>query len=169
MHSASRDDGDNDFECPTSGQVQAQAARSVTLLNAIEAAVTRAHSNASLLHTLAAEMEQAAAGLSRIEGRVALDPEGRASELLKKAAAAAARIHEDADMRMHSAREDNELTCDDGVEDAFAELAAAAAAMHDAVENYRDILETIEALDSRVGDKLYAEPESLFADILLGR
>ncbi len=168
MHSARRDD-DIEFQSPTSGQVQAQAARSVTLLNAIEAAVTRAHSNATLLSTLAEEMEKASAGLAQIKSHSALDPEGRANDLLKKAAAAAARIHEDADMKMHSARADGNLTCDDGVDDAYAELADAAAAMHNAVEVYRDVLETIEALDSPVGDKLYTEPGDIFADIFSGR
>lgn len=168
MHYARRDDEDA-FSSPTSGEVQAQAARSLTLLNAIETAVTRASTNAELLTTIAGEFQSAADGLAKIAAGTVLDPEGRASHLLHLAAAAAARIYEGAVKSKNSAQADHRLTSEDGVETAFAQFAAAAASVHDAVENYRDHLETLDALNSRRGEKVYAESDDMIADILAGR
>lgn len=167
MHATRRDD-DSDFARTTSAQVQAQAARSLSLLSAIEAAVTRAHSNATLLRAIALEFGDAAAGLSRAERSALLDPEGRANDLLLKAAAAAERIHAEAILSMRSAQEDHRLNEEDGVGDAFAALAAAASDVHDAVENYRDAIATIDALSSPVGEKVYTNADDLFADIASG-
>ena len=49
-----------------------------------------------------------------------------------------------------------------------AALAAAASDVHDAVENYRDAIATIDALSSPVGEKVYTNADDLFADIASG-
>lgn len=149
MRFADRDD-EAVRHVPTSHQLQAQAARSAYLLTAIENAVTNLASNTSIIQTLANEMKAFIQRFAGYEGHELLDPEGRACDLLEKAAAGALRLYEDALRRRESARDDPRLVDDDGVVDSFTGYISALADYHNALENLHDTIATLDSLQSPV-------------------
>lgn len=130
---------------PTSSQVQAQAARSVALLNAIEATVTRCVADAEILAVMNREFSKFLEFLRTSEPEALLDPEGRACELFEQGSSTALRLYNKCIARRDSARRDTRLTGEDGVEDAFSQLISELADFHNILEDTRDAMATIDA------------------------
>jgi hypothetical protein len=70
---------------------------------------------------------------------------------------------------LESARGDSQLHDDDGVVEGFAELVDAIEHAYAAVRSVRDHVETLDALHSPRGEKLYTNGDELIGDILAGR
>jgi hypothetical protein len=135
---------------PTSSQVQAQAARSVALLNAIEATVSRCTADAAIIAVLNSEFAKFLEYLRTSEPEGLLDPEGRACDLFEQGSNTALRLYNKAVERREHARRDTRLTGEDGVEDAYTELIAELADFHNVLEDIRDSMATIDSERSKV-------------------
>lgn len=135
---------------PTSSQVQAQAARSVALLNAIEATITRCVADADIIAVMNRELSQFREYLRTGEPEGLLDPEGRACDLFEQASGTALRLYNKSIAHRNSARRDTRLSGDDGVDDAFTHLITELAHFHNLLEDTRDSMATIDAERSPV-------------------
>ena len=146
---------------PTSSQVQAQAARSVALLNAIEATVTRCTADAEIIGVLNREFSRFLEYLKTHEPVGLLDPEGRACDLFEQASSTALRLYNKCIERRESARRDTRLTGEDGVEDAFTALISELADFHNILEDTRDSMSTLDAERSEVVGRASSADELL--------
>lgn len=156
-------------ELVSSAQVQAQAARSLALLLAIESTIERLTQNAAITRIVAREVESFNDRLRAQHSGADLDPEGCASELLLRSAELAERVHAREVARREAARRDHRLNGDDGVEEACSDYIAALAEYHTAVGELRETLLIAKARRSAVGNTLYDDADALVADILAGR
>ena len=143
VHSAHR-------ETPSSGQVQAQARRSLDFLRVIESTITEAETDAQYLRTMAGEISALQLRLNEDRPSGPLDPDERAGELLLLASQAAIRMHERATTRRQHAKLDDRLSEDDGVVDCLTALIAALADYHNVIEALRHTIETHDAMLSPV-------------------
>lgn len=135
---------------PSSGQIQAQARRSLDFLRVIESTITEAESDAQYLRTMAGEISVLQQSLNENRPPSPLDPDERAGELLLLASQAAMRMHERAITRRQHAKADERLSDDDGVVDCLTALIAALADYHNVIEALRHTIETHDALLSPV-------------------
>ena len=149
----------------TSSSVQAQALRSAHLLNAIEATVSNLVSDAEFVHTMVNEIKTFNALLEAYEGEALLDPEGLACAHLERAAEAAERMYKRAIERCDAARQDKALRPDDGVVEAFKAYIAAAADLHNVLEDVRNLIAYIDALKSPTEGQTFSDAEALFAHL----
>jgi len=120
-----------------------QAHRSLDFLQAIEKTIDCLAANTKIIEFLNDEIH---AFIDELPADKPLDPAGQASALLGKAAGSAMRIYEDAIGRRQNARMDHRLTDEDGVEEAYSGLIAAAADLHNMLEGLRAAVETSDAL-----------------------
>lgn len=149
-HSERNSNMHHDFETgrhvgPTSGQVQAQAARSVALLNAIEGTITRLVSDTEITYTLVRESRLFLESLKSSERTELLDPEGRACDLFKQGSAASLRLYNKCIDKRNAARTATELSSEDGVAEAYTGFIAALADLHNVLEDIRDTMATLDA------------------------
>lgn len=149
---------------PTSGQVVAHAARSVALLHAVESTIAVATTNATILHSVALEASRLVESLEQYTGSTALDPEGRACELLEQASQTVGRLHQGCQRKLHAAQNAKELRSDDGVADAWHDMMDAAASCHNALQDARDRLLDLDALQSP-RRAVYTNVDELFTDL----
>lgn len=149
---------------PTSGQVVAHAARSVALLHAIESTITVVSSNATIIHSVTHDVIKLIDGIDSYSGDALLDPEGRACHLFIQAAETASRLHRRCPDAIAAAHRDNDLRDDDGVVDAWEDLMAALSDYHNAIEDLRDRILTVDALKSPRG-AIYTNVDTLLADL----
>mgnify|MGYP001486552052 CR=1 FL=1 len=153
----------------SSGQVQAQAARSLALLHASESTVRHLTGNAEISRIAARDLERLAQRLRAEHPRPDLDPEGRTADLLRQCAEGAERLHASEIKRRDAARRECRLTGDDGVEDACTDCIAAIAEYHAVVSDLCDALLVSTAAASPRHEVLYTDADALVADILAGR
>jgi hypothetical protein len=156
------DDGTKD-RGPSSGQVQAQAMRSVTLLNAIESTVLNLASNTTILRAMANDTRGLIAELEGRDLDQLIDPDGRTCELLEQAAEGAHRVYKKALAKREAARRDHLLRGEDGVEDAYTSYIAAIADFHNALEDARNMVADIDALKSPVAGGAFTDVDAMFA------
>jgi hypothetical protein len=149
---------------PTSGQVVAQAARNVALLNAIESTVKMVASNMTIIRSMNQDIIPLIERIEAYDGESLLDPDGRAAELLVQAAHTAKRLYDDAIKRCEAAKADRRLCDDDGVAAVWSELTTALADYHNNLEDLRDHVETADSLKSPRG-RVYTDVGSLLADL----
>lgn len=153
-----------DRRCPVSpGQVQAQAARSVAFLNAIESTVSNLTTDAQLMHAMAGEASALINQLHDMPIESPLDQDGRICELLRQSADTSDRIHERAVMRREIARRDKRLNGADGVEDAYTVFIDAAAALHNLTEDLLDVVLTRDSILSNTSGQRFDSVDALFA------
>ena len=163
MRQASDDHGS---VASSSSQLQAFASRTLDFLQLIEKTVGRLASDSQLLRVYTTDVLSVNADLATSSYDKEIDPEGRISGLLLKAAAAARRIHSDGIEKREFAKGDPELSDDDGVVVAFSEYVGAVAAYCDAVEQLRDTLESLDSLHSPVVSGTYSDVDALVSDML---
>lgn len=129
--------------------VQAYAARSIQLLQAIETTIDFLDSNAEIIRSVATGMEYIVEALREDPPNVELDPEGRISQLLEQGAGKARAMYDDALKRRDAAAGDEHVHEDDGLYEAFDEFICAAADLHNNAEDLREWLETHDALQEQ--------------------
>lgn len=151
-------------EATSNARIAAQASRSLHLLSAIENTIEGVETDARLMANLA---EEARRILETLDGSTPglVDPDGRTGDLLSKGAAAARRLYDFAIRKRQAARDDPQLTGEDGVVEAYDAYIAAAADLHNMLEDLRDTLETIDSLQSPSTGKQYTSVEDLLADL----
>ena len=152
----------------SSGQVQAQAARTIAFLHLIESTIQRLTSNTEFLRTAAREVERFNVSIRASEPLRPLDPEGRACLLLDQAAETAERVYNRAVRECESARGDGRLTSDDGVVDAFEAEVEAVADFHNQVVEMREAVLLHNARALGPSGRVYADVDEMFADIASG-
>jgi hypothetical protein len=150
----------------SSSRLQAFASRTLDFLQLIEKTVGRLASDSHLLRVYTEDVGSVNSDLATRKFDREIDPEGRISDLLLKAAATARRMHADAIEKRESARRDPDLSEDDGVVEAFGEYLVAVASYHDAVEHLRDTLESLDSLRSPVVGDTYDDVDALVRDML---
>lgn len=150
-------------EGPSSGQIQAQARRSLGFLQAIESTVTNTEADSEYLRAMTNELNRLLGQLSESNHQTVIDPEGRICELLELAADGAQRLHKRVIERRQHARLDSRLEADDGVVECLTGLIAAVADYHNAIENVRDAIATLDALHSPSIGATYTDVDEMFA------
>jgi cell division septum initiation protein DivIVA len=153
----------------TSGRLQAEAARSVAFLNAIESTVSHLVTNAQIATAMAKECHQIAESMSAAPIEAALDPEGRVCDLLRQAADGLSRVHARCSAKEQAARGDQGLSGEDGVADAYAGFLESISHWHDALEELRERIETMDALVSESGGATYADVDEMLSTIATRR
>lgn len=148
----------------SNARIAAQASRSLQLLSVIENTIVSVDTDAGLMANLAAEARKVLEMLD-VNVPAPVDPEGQSRELLGKGAAVAQRIYDLAIRKRQAARDDPRLSGDDGVVEAYDTYIAAAADLHNVLEDLRDTLETIEGLQSPTSGKQFTSVEALLADL----
>jgi len=140
------------------------ATRTLDFLNIIEKTLKSVTEEVDLIQTLTAGCVRHTAKIRNLAFKQELDPAGRISELLAKAAASAGRSYEEAIAFRNSARADTALHPDDGVVECFEGLVAALADLHNSIEDLRDAVEIHDSLLSPVTGT-YADVEALIASL----
>lgn len=157
------DDVDHRLE-PTSGQVVAHAARSVALLHVIESTIEVVTSNAAIVRSVTSDLLALIDRVDEYDGDALLDPEGRACDLFEKASQSALRLYETCPTKIAAAKRDHNLRDDDGVVDAWQDLMAALADYHNAIQDLRDRILTVDALKSP-RSRAYSDIEELLVNL----
>lgn len=148
------------------GEICGVAARSLGLLDAIDRTVALLETDNVMIRSITAQAEKTrCALLERGEPSAVVDPDGRIADSLKRVAEAITKDYNLAIECRESARCDKDLSPDDGVVDAFSEHIAALADFHNAVEDLRDTMETLDSLRSPSAGKTYTDIDKLFADL----
>lgn len=150
-------------------RVQAEASRSLALLNAIEAAIKFTSNNSDYLNLVAHAIAEVNELVQKHPPEGPLDPNGVAADALKDAAGAAERIHTKAARCLESARADDQLREDDGVVDGFAKLVEAASNLHELIEEFRERIETLDAIKSRREGRTFTSGAEVLSDIRASR
>ena len=163
MHHACDDHGPG---ASSSSQLQAFASRTLDFLQLIEKTVGRLASDTQLLRVYTTDVRSVDANLAVGAHDREIDPDGRIAGLLLKAAAAALRMHADGVGKYELAQRDPNLSDEDGVVAAFSEYLDAVAGYHDAVEQLRDTLESLDSLHSPVVGGTYSDVDALVKDML---
>ena len=149
----------------SSGQLQAQAARTVAFLHLIESTIQRLTGNTEVLRTAIRESKRVVDHI-RAEGPpTPLDPEGRACELLEQAAAVAERVYQRTVGQRDSANRDARLSDEDGVVDAFDQLVEALADFHNQIGELREAVLIHDARLAGPSGRVYDDVDAMFADI----
>lgn len=150
----------------SSSQMQAFASRTLSFLHLIESTVRSLETDSDVISSLASDCRATLEKVVASSIDVPLDPEGRVCELLEQGSATAARIYADAIRRREFARNDKALTDDDGVVEAYSKFIAAVADFHNAVEDLRDTIATVDAsLQSGTG-QTFKSADDLIAHLL---
>lgn len=155
-------DGPDGF-ASSSTKMQAYAARTLEFLNIIEKTVRSLAADSEVVRILANEAKKTLEVVQQSKLEVALDPDGRICSLLDKAAASAARTYDDAVRSLDRARNDKALTDDDGVVEAFTNFIAEIADFHNAVEDLRDAVATIDSVREPSTGKVFESVDDLMA------
>lgn len=140
------------------------AGRTLDMLNAIEKTLKVAVRDTDLIRAIASGLRSFAEDLHKVPPEIELDPEGRARELLRLAAAAALRSCNQVIRRCEEARADKLITDDDGIADCLDGLSAAFRDLHVAIEELGDAIDLHEALRSPVVGT-YSNVEDLIASL----
>lgn len=150
----------------SAARVQAFAARTLDFLQLIEKTVSNLTSDAELLGVHARDIRRLIVRLGENTHARDIDPEGVVCDLLHKAAGMAAHLHAEHAARLDSARSDSGLDEDDGVVEAFEAIVAALTDIHDATEDLRDTIATLDALRSPKVGPTYSDVDALLADAM---
>lgn len=148
---------------PSPGELQACAARSLQLLQVIEATVSAVTSDCDMLRLLTRDLADIERSLMDRTPEVLLDPEGRVSGTLGILEDIAERLHRRASAAYRAAVNDAELRDDDGVADAWEDCVTAAADLHGAAQSLRERVALLDGLKSPRSGATYATPDDLFA------
>lgn len=152
----------------TSGQVQAQATRSLAFLNVIETTVQHLVTNTEIARIAAREALRFSERIRLHGAEGDLDPEGHSGEIVLQAAETAARVHAREVRRRDHARLDPQLKAEDGIEDACNAYIEALAEFHTALMEMRDTILISTALASARAPRVYTDAQSLMADLTAG-
>lgn len=148
---------------PSPGELQACAARSLQLLQVIEATVSAVTSDCDMLRLLTRDLANIERSLMDRTPEVLLDPEGRVSGTLGILEDIAERLHRRASAAYRAAVNDADLHDDDGVADVWEDCVTAAADLHGAAQSLRERVALLDGLKSPRSGATYASPEDLFA------
>lgn len=150
-----------------SAGVQAEAARSLEILRAIESTLAWLERLTGQLRADVSFAEKVNAGLEQIAG--VIDPDNTIQDALQTAQLDVEELHSLLIAKRQHGRDDQRLTEEDGIEAAYTEAIAAAADLHNAINTMRwNIGEhDIDADPNAVGDKYPAdEVDKMFDDLL---
>ena len=153
----------------TSRAVQQQAERSTSFLRMIDETIDNIQSNIQFFQTMTVEFRQFGEYLANCpptEDGQELDASGGARAAFLATSEKARALYERAIAKREAARKDVRLTGDDGVEDAYTQYIEAIADFHNTIEDTRDVLDTICALQSSSTGKKYASAADMFADLI---
>jgi hypothetical protein len=136
----------------------------VALLDAIESTVNALAGHTEVLRVIANQGRRIITELAGLEVKQieVIDPDGAIAEGLRQSAAKVLRDYHTAIERRNCARNDPALTPEDGIEDAYTDHIEVLADLHNALEDMRDVMETVDALSSPVigtfegADELFA-------------
>jgi hypothetical protein len=148
----------------SSSTLQAQAARSLDLLDLIDRTLFNLRANTDILTAVCRELEPKIGAVECFEGPELLDPEGRVSSLLLKAADAANRQYQHAIKCRQSAREARELVEEDGVADGWTGYIGALADYHNLLETLRDRIAIVDSMKSPMSAS-FSSVKDLLADL----
>ncbi|HYE70810.1 MAG TPA: hypothetical protein VD932_04725 [Aquabacterium sp.] len=137
-------------EAASPGRVQAFASRTLDFLQTIERTIDRLQADEAVLRTIFGDIQAFKAEVAASESAGPIDPEGRTCELLTQAAGAAQRKYDVLVQRRTSALTHARVDADDGLVEAFSACIAALADVHNAIEDLRDTIETMDSLHSPV-------------------
>lgn len=115
--------------------VRADAARSLELLRDIESTLTWLERLSGNLHTDAVFAEKMNTGLSSVIG--VIDPDASIQEALAQTQEDVSALYDLLIAKRQNAREDCQLTEEDGIEEAFTAAIAQAADLHNAINSLR--------------------------------
>ncbi|WP_310463412.1 hypothetical protein [Sphaerotilus sp.] len=147
---------------PSPGELQACAARSLQLLQVIEATVTAVASDCEMLRLLTRDLAEVERSLMDCTPDVLLDPEARVASTLMVLEDIAERLHRRASSAYHAAVHDEGLHHDDGVADVWEDCVAAAADLHGAAQSLRERVVLLDRLKSPRSDA-HESVDALFA------
>lgn len=142
--------GSSGHEQASSSQLQAYARRTLDFLRLIETTLSSLEADTNALHGYTKDLHRVTEGIAGGTYTGPIDEDGRICDLLQQTAEAALRLHRHATRKCDAAREDPVLVDDDGVVDAYCEFLTAIADYHNASENLRDTIATLDALYSPV-------------------
>jgi 16S rRNA G527 N7-methylase RsmG len=132
------------------GEIAGVVARSVALLDAIESTVTSLAGHTEVMALLANQGRRITEEVAKFKGEALIDAEAVNTEGLQRLTAKLLADYHDAIERRNSARNDHQLTADDGVEEAWTNHIAALADLHNVLEDLRDTVETVDSTKSTV-------------------
>lgn len=142
-----------------SGQLQAEAERTLAFLHAVESTVSAVVENTAVLNMLAEQVTVLTNKLVQLpRTATVLDPHGRAKEKMRLAADGATRLREVAFACSASCKHSLVISDDDGLVDCVAAWIDALTTFHDATTRLR---ETVESLDAWA----HVPAEALFDDM----
>lgn len=146
--------------------MQAYAQRTVQFLSLIETTVRRLETDRAIFESIQQDARAVLADLVAGQQSGPIDPQGVASESLLQAAASALRIYNAALAKRQAARTDPGLSADDGVVDGYDRFITAVADLHNAIEELRDTLETLDAAREPAKGGAFVSADALIADML---
>lgn len=143
-------------------EVEEEGLRSLDLLRAIDKTISSVNRLAAQLHADAGFAEKLISALKDINDEI--DPEGSISEQLEKAQTTVNKLYDNLIIRRESSREDERLSDEDGIEDAYTEVIAAAA---DLQNNLNDLRWAINEHDADLSktSKTYTNAKELLKDL----
>ncbi len=147
-------------------RVQAQAGRTLDFLHVIEKTIDALTQNCDVLEAISAEVIKLLEALKVKPPAASIDPEGRARELMSKSIATLERMHAAEQLKRNAAAADHRLDEDDGVVEAFDSLLSCLARMHEVTYEFKEWIDTHEALLEPAIGPVYENAEELFKAIL---
>lgn len=150
----------------TPSRVQAYAGRALDLLQAIEKTIDCLSENCDLLGVMSAAVVKHLKTLQQSSYASPLDPEGRVCELLSKCLDSIERMHHTAVKRRDAAQADERLQDDDGVVEAYEAFIVSLSEHHDIVHEFKDWVETHDALQAPAVGPVYGSADELFKAVL---
>lgn len=145
--------------------VQAEAARSLQLLQAIESTLSTVKRDNRLLSAMVENFEEFHDLLLAANLDTLIDPSGVVCSNLESASDIAASMYANVAERHQSACNDFRLTSDDGVADAYAEYVETVKALHDQIEILREWIATHDAVLEPGNGQVFETADALFSAI----
>lgn len=152
-----------DSSAVSSAAVEAFAARNLQFLNLIENTLDGLSSSTGHVRVIIEAFEKVLGKLHEEPPEQQMDAEGRLCTLLEKASDSTKRIYADVSGAHESACKDHMLRADDGVVEAFADYLENLKVLHDVIEEFREWIDTHDALLEHSGSGVFNTSDDLIA------